>query len=305
VHPRGRYLYACNSGTPGGVSAYTIARDGRSLTRLSHHVSEGRGPSQLSLDRSGRFVLAANYGGGYVEVLALEPDGSLGAATAVVKHQGHSVHPERQTRPYAHCITTDPSNRYALAADLGTDQVIIYRFDANTGRLAPHHPSHVAVARGSGPRHLAWHPTGHWVYLIEELSNEVTTFRWDREDGTLNEEQTVPTLPGDFRGESTAAEVLVDPTGRFVYASNRGHDSIAVFAIDPNSGALAFVEHVASGGRTPRYMAFDLTGGWLIVANCESDSAAVFGIDPGTGRLRHHASVPIQRPYGVAFAAPT
>ena len=302
VHPDGRHLYTCNSGTPGGVSAYAIDRDSRSLSHLNHHVSTGRGPSQLSLDRSGRFVLAANYGGGYVEVIAIEPDGSLGAQTAVVQHQGHSVHPERQTRPYAHCVTTDPSNRLALAADLGSDQVLVYRFDAQMGTLTPHDPPHVVVKSGSGPRHLAWHPTGPWVYLVEELSNEVTTFHWDGEGGALAERQTVPTLPADFRGESTAAEVLVHPGGRFLYASNRGHDSIAVFEIAPRAGTLTLTERVSSDGRTPRYMAFDPTGAWLVVANCDSDSAVVFGLDQASGRLRHHATIAVPRPYGVAFA---
>lgn len=303
VHPDGQRLYTCNSGTPGGVTAYAIRGGGEPLRRVNHHVSAGRGPSQLSLDRSGRFVLAANYGGGYIEVLAIESDGSLGKQTAFVQHQGRSTHPERQTRPYAHCVATDPSNRFALAADLGTDEVLVYRFAERTGALSTHDPSHVNVRPGSGPRHLAWHPSGGWVYLIEELSNEVTTFRWDGEGGTLTERQTVPTLPTDFAGESTAAEILVHPSGHFVYASNRGHDSVAIFAVDPSAGTLTFVERVNSDGRTPRYMAFDPTGAWLVVANCDSDSAAVFRIDRSTGRLRHHASVPVPRPYGIAFAA--
>jgi 6-phosphogluconolactonase len=298
----GRHLYTCNSGTPGGVSAYELAPQRGGMTLLNHHVSVGRGPSQLSLDRSERFVLAANYGGGYIEVVAIEPDGRLGARTAFIQHEGRSVHPERQTRPYAHCITASPSNRFALAADLGTDRVLVYRFDAAAGALTPHVPAHAPVTAGSGPRHLAWHPNGRWIYLIEELSNEVTTFDWDDDRGVMEVRQTVSTLPALFSGENTAAEVLVHPNGRFLYASNRGHDSVAVFAIDEREGTLALADRVDSGGRTPRYLAFDPTGRWLVVANCDSDGVAVFAIDPTRGALAHHASVDVARPYGLAFA---
>jgi 6-phosphogluconolactonase len=301
INPDGDRLFTCNSGTPGGVSAYSVDATTGKLDFINHHGSRGRGPSQLSLDRTGRFVLAANYGGGYVEVVAIEPDGSLGGQTAMIEHHGRSVRGDRQTRPYAHCVTVAPSNQFALVADLGLDQVLVYRFDAMSGALTPHVPPFVALTPGSGPRHLAWHPDGRRVYLIEELSNEVTALEWNEETGALRELQTLTTLPGDFRGESTAAEILVHPNGRFLYASNRGHDSVAVFAIDARAGTLTLVERVSSQGRTPRYLAFDPTGRWLIVANHDSDNVTVFAIDEVSGRLTPAgAPVHVHRPFGIA-----
>jgi 6-phosphogluconolactonase len=302
VHPDGRHLYTCNSGTPGGVSAYTLNPATGELDFLNAHVSQGRGPSHLSLDVAGRFVLAANYDGGFVEVLALAADGSLDRQVAFVQHEGRSVHPERQTRPYAHCVRVDPENRFALVADLGLDQVRLYRFDASSGGLAPHEPAVVPVSPGSGPRHLAWHPNGRWLYLVEEISSEVGLFSWTSTTGTLQPVQSVPALPPGFAGDNTSAEILVHPTGRFVYASNRGHDSLAAFAVAESSGTLTPLQHVPSGGRTPRYMTFDLTGRWLLATNLDSDTVAIFGIDRDTGRLTLHGDpLAVRRPFGIAF----
>jgi 6-phosphogluconolactonase len=303
VHRDGRHLYACNSGTPGGVSAFALDPASGDLRYLNHVVSEGRGPSQLSLDHTGRHVLDANYGGGYAEVLALDQDGRLGSRTAFVRHTGHSVDPVRQTQPYAHCIRVGPANRFAFVADLGLDQVLIYRFDAATGSLTPHDPAYAAVTPGSGPRHLAWHPNGRWLYLIEEMSSTVVVFAWDSATSRLHARQTVSTLPRGFTGESIAAEILVHGSGRWLYASNRGHDSIAVFAIDPGTGVLTPVAHAGSRGRTPRYMTFDCTERWLLVANIDSETVAIFGLDADTGQLtpqgEPHAA---PRPYGLAMA---
>jgi 6-phosphogluconolactonase len=297
----GAHLYTCNSGTPGGISAFRVDRAAGTLTGLNHHISIGRGPSQLSLDRSERFVLAANYGGGYLEVVAINDDGSLGGQTAMVQHDGSSVHPDRQTHAYVHCAMADPTNRFVLVADLGTDEVVVYRFDSSAGRVTPHAPPITKVKAGSGPRHLAWHPNGSWLYVIEELSNEVTVFDWNSDSGVLTERQTVRTLPEDFVGENTAAEILVRADGRYLYASNRGHDSVVVYAI-ANDGTLSVVERVASEGRTPRYLAFDTTGRWLIAANCDSDSVVVFGIDADSGRLSMTgAPVHVARPYGLVL----
>jgi 6-phosphogluconolactonase len=247
-------------------------------------------------------VLAANYDGGFVEVLALAADGSLDRQVAFVQHEGRSVHPERQTRPYAHCVRVDPENRFALVADLGLDQVRLYRFDASSGGLAPHEPAVVPVSPGSGPRHLAWHPNGRWLYLVEEISSEVGLFSWTSTTGTLQPVQSVPALPPGFAGDNTSAEILVHPTGRFVYASNRGHDSLAAFAVAESSGTLTPLQHVPSGGRTPRYMTFDLTGRWLLATNLDSDTVAIFGIDRDTGRLTLHGDpLAVRRPFGIAF----
>jgi len=303
VHPDERHLYACNSGTPGGVSAFSLDPVTGQLVELNHSVSIGRGPSQLSLDRRGRFVLDANYGGGYVEVIALDADGRLGALTARVEHTGHSVDPVRQSRPYAHCIQADPTNRFAVVADLGLDQILIYQFDPAAGTLTPHGTPYVAVTPGSGPRHIAWHPNDRWLYLIEELSSTVTLFWWQPLTGALTRRQTVHLLPDDFTGANTAAEILVHVSGRFLYASNRGHDSVALCHIDETSGDVTVMERVSSGGRTPRYMALDRTHRWLFVANVDSDTVVVFAIDSTTGRLTKHGDPhPIPRPYGLAIA---
>ena len=302
LHPSGSHLYVCNTGSPGGVSAFATDRSSGALKLLNHKTSEGRGPTHIGLDRTSRFVLDANYGGGYVEVFAREEDGRLGERTAFVRHSGRSVHPERQTKPYAHWFGVDPSNRFALAADLGTDRIVIYRFDANSGALTPHDPPHASVKAGSGPRHLAWHPNGRIAYVIQELTSEITVFGWDSSKGTLSELQTVPTLPSSFSGTNTAAEIGVHANGRYLYASNRGHDSIASYAIDAQTGRLQLLGHVSSEGKTPRYFAFDPTGRWLIVANQDSGDVVVFRIDPQSGQLRSHAgSRKLGRPMGIVF----
>jgi 6-phosphogluconolactonase len=302
VSPDGRHLYVCNSGTPGGVSAYEIDRDSGALSFLNFVESVGRGPSHISLDHSGRFVLNANYGGGYVEVIAVSADGSLGGKTAVVEHHGKSLNPDRQDKPYAHAFKVDPTNKFALSTDLGIDKVLVYRFDAKNGTIAPNDPAHAAVAPGSGPRHIAWHPNGRFTYVIEELSNEVTVFGWDSDAGVLTDLQTISSLPSGYTGGGTAAEIAVHANGRFLYASNRGHDSIAVFAVDEHSGLLTVLEHTKTRGKTPRYFAFDPTNEWMIVTNQDSNNAVVFRVDPRTGRLSAHGGpVSIVVPAGVAF----
>lgn len=302
IRQGGTHLYICNTGTPGGVSAFAIDRSNGALRFLNHRPSKGRGPSHIGLDRTGRYVLDANYGGGFVEIHAVEPDGSLGERTALLEHTGHSVHPQRQTKPYAHWFGVDPSNRFALAADLGTDHIVVYRFDEKTGTIEPHDPPHAKVRAGSGPRHLAWHPNGRIVYAIQELSNEIVVFAWDSKRGTLQAVQTISTLPEDFTGTNTAAEIAVHSNGRFLYASNRGHDSIAVFAVDERTGELSLRQRISSRGKTPRFFTFDPTQRWLIVNNQESDTVAVFAVDPNSGELAPHGDlVPLARPMGVAF----
>lgn len=297
----GRHLYTCNSATPGGVSAFAINRKTGDLAFLNFVESDRRGPSHLSLDHTGRFVLNANYGGGYLEVIAINDDASLGEKTAVVQHEGKGEHPTRQDAPHAHAFKVDPTNRFALAADLGLDKIVVYRFDAATGTIAPNDPPHASVAPGSGPRHIAWHPNGKLAYVIEELSNEVSVFEWDSDAGVLSEIQTISSLPADF-SDGTAAEIAVHPNGRFVYASNRGHDSIAVYSINEGSGKLALIEHIATRGKTPRYFEIDPTHEWMIVTNQDSNNAVVFRVDPDSGRLTAHGEpVDLPQAAGVAF----
>jgi len=304
LSPDGSRLYSCNSGSPGGLSAYAVEpRTGR-LTLLNRVLAGGGDTSFITLDHTGRYVLVANYNGGNIAAFALRPDGSIGDWTAFDQHTGKSVHPGRQTKAYAHAIVLDPTNRFALVPDLGVDKLYIYRFDEKTGALTPNNPAFAAIAPGSGPRHVRFHPNGHWVYLINELASTIAAFTWDSVHGTLTPLQTVTTLPADFSGTSTCAELEVHPNGRFLYGSNRGHDSLAVFAIDQTSGLLTPVEHVASGGKTPRNFAFDPTSRWIVLTNQDSSNAVVFRVDAATGRLtRTGDPVPVPAPFCERFLA--
>jgi 6-phosphogluconolactonase len=291
IHPDGRHLYTCNSidtvhGQPGAtVSAYAIEPKTGHLTLLNQQPAGGSDPSYVCLDHTGRHVLVANYQAGNIAVLALKPDGSLGERTAFAQHTGSSVDPKRQTHAYAHSIIVDPANRFVLVADLGLDRLFVYRFDEKDGSLQPNDPPFATVRPGSGPRHVKFHPNGRWVYLINEMGCTVTAFTWDSAHGALTEFQTVSTLPADFKGTNTCAEIVVHPNGRFLYGSNRGHDSLAVFTIDPDTGRLAPLEHVSTQGKSPRNFTFDPTGKWILCTNHGSDNAVVFRVDEATGRL--------------------
>ncbi|MEA3367284.1 MAG: lactonase family protein, partial [Planctomycetota bacterium] len=236
-------------------------------------------------DRTGRHLLAVNYGTGSVMARAIGEDGRLGEATAFIAHRGHSVHPKRQTGPHAHSVHLDAANRFAFVADLGLDKVMVYRFDAGAGTLAPHDPPSVAVAPGSGPRHFAFHPSGRFAYVVNELTSTVTAFRYDAASGVLAPLDTAGTLPKGFAGSNTGAEVAVHPSGRFLYTSNRGHDSIAIFAIDAGTGRLRPVGHAPTRGKRPRHFAVDPSGRFLLAANRDSNNVVVFRIDGESGRL--------------------
>lgn len=297
----GKHLYMCNTGTPGGVSAFAIEnRQTGALKLQNYKEAVGRGPSYVSVDHSGHYVLDANYGGGYVEVYSLNADGSLNQQTAMVQHQGSSVHPQRQTKPYAHWIRTDPTNKFALASDLGTDKIVVYRFDH--GKLSPNNPAFVSVAPGSGPRHLAFHPNGKWLYATQELSNQVLAFNWDAHQGTLTQFQAVNTLADGFKNSSTAAEVVIRHDGQFLYASNRGEDTLVVFAIDQKNGELKLVQRVPSRGKTPRFFTLDPTEKWLVAGNQEGANVVVFKVDAKSGELTPQGEpVAINKPMGIVF----
>ncbi len=302
IHPSWRFLYAANevwgpAGSAGGsVSAFAIAPDTGRLTLLNKVASGGVGPCYVSVDREGRSALAANYGSGSVCVLPIGEDGRLAEATAVVQHSGSGPNPKRQEGPHAHSIQPDPSGRFALAADLGLDKILVYRFDAARGTLAPNDPPAAAVAPGAGPRHLAFHPNGRFVYVINEMASTITAFGYDGARGVLALRETVSTLPADFRGESFCAEIQVHPSGRFLYGSNRGHDSIAVFAVGADGGTLTPLGHASTQGKTPRNFRIDPTGAYLLVANQGSDTVVVFRIDAAGGGLR---------PTGAAVTVPS
>jgi 6-phosphogluconolactonase len=302
IHPDGRHLYSCNSGGPGGVSAYEIEPKTGHLTLLNKELSGGDDANYVCLDHTGRYLFVANYTGGSIAAFALKSDGSIGARTAFVQHTGRSIDPKRQTHPYAHSIIIDPGNRFVLVGDLGLDKVLVYRFEEKTGALTPNDPPFATVKPGAGPRHVTFHPNGRFVYVINEMGCTVTAFAWDATRGALAELQTISTLPADFKGTNTCAEIRVHPNGRFLYGSNRGHDSIAVFSVDPGSGRLALIGHVPSQGKTPRNFEFDPTTRWMIVTNHGSDNAVVFRVDDATGQLTPTGQpVPVPYPFCERF----
>ena len=255
------------------------------LTAINTAPSAGQGPCHVSVTPDGKAVLVANYSSGVVALLPVRADGGLNPPSSFDQHEGKSIHPSRQKAPYAHSINPSADGRFAFAADLGTDKIYTYRIDTAAGTLTAASPASVSLEPGSGPRHLAQSPDGRHAYVINELANTITTFSLDAQTGTLKALQTVPTLPADFTGKNTTAEILIHPSGRFVYGSNRGHDSIAVFKVDPATGTLTAVEHVSTQGRNPRNFTLDPTGRWLIAANQDGDSLVVFAIDETTGRL--------------------
>ena len=285
LHPHLPVLYAVEEIEAGMVSAFRFDAASGAAVLLNRQSSGGSSPAHLCVDHSSSRLLVANYGSGTVAVLPIGDDGSLKAATHTERHVGHSVHPERQGEPHAHCVVVDPANRFALVADLGLDKVMVYRFDTGRGALVPHDPPATNMQPGAGPRHLAFHPSGRWVYVINEIDSTLVVCTYDAAEGRLEPVQHVSTLPEGFAGTSTTAAVRVAPSGRFVYGSNRGHDSIAVFAVDATAGTLTHVEHVSTEGQTPRDFNIDPTGEFLLAANQDSDTVVTFRVDPERGTL--------------------
>lgn len=283
IHPNHRFLYAVNENSQGMVSAFSIDRGSGKLTLLNSVSSRGNGPCHLAVDHSGKYVFVANYGSGSIAVLPIHPDGSLGESTAFIQHHGSSVNQQRQTGPHAHCVTQSPDGKFLLVEDLGLDEVKVYRFDSSKGTLSLAEPPFERLAPGTGPRHLAFGKNGRIVYVLGEMLSTVTAFHYDPARGALAQFQSVSMLPADYKGNSTGAEIVLHPNGKFLYASNRGHDSIAVFAIDESKGTLTAVDRVSSGGKTPRSFAIDPSGQYLFAAHQDSDNIVVFGIDPKTG----------------------
>ena len=301
VAPDRRTLYAVNE-TPeidghegGAVSAYAID-DAGSLRLLNCQPSKGADPCYVSVDGQGRTVFVANYSSGTVAAFPVGDEGELLPNSSVVQHEGRGPRKGRQDGPHAHLIEPDGTGGFALATDLGTDRIMIYRLDSETSTLASHNPPFAAIHPGAGPRHLAFHPAGRFVYVINELDSTMTACIWDSGSGTLNPFQTVSTLPDGYDGENSCADIHVAPSGRFVYGSNRGHDSIVTYAIDGGTGRLSLVEHVSTMGRTPRGFAIDPDGTFLLVANQDSDTVVSFRLDGSTG---------LPTPTGAAVAVPS
>ena len=291
VHPNRRFLYAVNEVTDykgqssGAVSAFAIDQASGKLTLLNEVPSRGADPCYVSLDKDGKHVLVANYTGGNIAVFPVLEDGSLGDATAFVQHSGHGADAERQDGPHAHSIDLSPDNRFALVDDLGLDELLVYRFDKDKGTLTPNEPKFAKLKDGAGPRHFAFHPNGKFAYVVNELHSTVTVFSYDAAKGALQSLQTISTLPKDFSGQNDDAEVQVHPSGKFLYASNRGHDSIAVFAIDRDKGTLTPVQDVPTQGKKPRNFEIDPTGTLLFAANQASNNIVIFKIDAKSGKL--------------------
>ena len=292
VHPNGKYLYAVNEVgdfngmKSGAISSFAIDKKSGTLKFLNQVSTHGAGPCYVSLDQTGRFVLVANYDGGSVATLAIQDDGSLSLVKGFVEHSGSSVDKERQEGPHAHWIGVSPDNRFALAADLGLDDVMVYKFDDVQGKLTPNSPPYVQVKPGSGPRHLAFHPNGKFAYLITEMGSSVIAFSYSAQKGSLAQLQTLPNLPKDYSGVREAAEIVVHPSGKFLYASNRGTaNSIGAYKIDPNKGTLTAAGLFSTKGMTPRNFAIDPTGQFLLAANQDSGNIVVFRIDAAIGAL--------------------
>jgi 6-phosphogluconolactonase len=310
IHPSRRFLYAVGEVADfggkraGSVAAFSIDRQTGQLTLLNQQSSGGDGPCHLVVDKAGKNVLVANYGGGSVAALPVGDDGKLAEASAFIQHTGSSVNPSRQKEPHAHSINLDAANRFAAAADLGLDKVLIYKFDPAKGTLVANDPPAASVKPGSGPRHFAFHPSGLYAYVINEILCNVTAFAYDAGRGVLSEIQTISTLPGEVQRGYSTAEVQVHPSGKFLYGSNRGHDTIAVFSIDEKSGKLTAVENESTQGKIPRNFGIDPTGQYLLAANQNSDTVVVFRIDAATGALNPTGqTLPVPAPVCVKFLA--
>ena len=309
MHPSRPLLFAIGEignfgGKPAGaVSSFAVEPKTGLLTLLNQQPSGGTGPCHVGVDRTGRNALVANYGGGSVACLPIQDDGRLGPPSSVMQHFGSGSNPQRQQGPHAHSIYLSADNHIALAADLGLDKILLYRFDAAAGKLTLNRPAWVASAPGAGPRHLAFHPQGAYVYAINELNSTVTAYSYDAARGSLAPLQSVSTLPQGFEGSNTTAEVQIHPSGKFLYGSNRGHNTIAIFAIDGETGKLRPLGHQSVQGKTPRSFSIDPTGRWLVAANQDSNNVVVLRIDPETGGLQPTGqSVDIAAPVCVEIA---
>src|ERR1700681_4131804 len=303
-----KYLYAVNElyefdgKKSGAVTASSLDPKSGKLTQLNQVPSGGADPCYVSFDQTGRYLLVANYTGGSVSVFPVASNGGIGAASAFVQHTGSGPNKERQEGPHAHYIATSADNRFVFVVDLGLDEVVVYRFDPAKGSLTPNDPSFAKLAPGAGPRHMAFHPNGKFAYVLNEVNSTVTAFAYDSKNGSFSALQTLSTIPKDFTAHNDTAEIVVHPSGKFLYASNRGRDSIAEFTIDPAKGALTVAGDFSTEGKTPRNFALDPTGKFLLAANQESNNIVVFRIDQSTGVLSATGQVAqVPAPVDIVF----
>jgi len=319
ISPDHRFVYAVNEdplsvGPPldhaSYVSAFAIDPASGKLRPLNIVPTGGTSTCFLSMDKTGKYVLLANFGSGSVSVIKVKDDGSLGDLTSFIQNVGHSVNPAIQTEPHPHSILVSPDNRYVIVSDLGMDKVMIFQFDAKTGKLSPPDPPFVGILPGGGPRHFAFTPSGKFAYQLSEMSGIVDAYAWDPAHGTLTNLQSAHTIPRDFTGDNHSGEIGVSPDGKFLYESNRrntgdtgwGPDTIGIFAIDPEKGTLSLVDQALSGGIMPRSFGIDPTGSYLLAANQVSNTVVVFKIDNATGRLSKTGNeVKLETPVCVQF----
>lgn len=304
IHPTENYLYACGElnkfkdQASGALTAFQIDGATGKLQRLNDVVAGGTATCHANVSRNGRFVVLANYGSGSCAAFAIGADGKLGERTAFYQHTGSSVDKSRQSGPHAHSVNFDKQNKHVIVADLGLDQVKVYNFNAATGTMVPNEPAFASVKPGSGPRHFSFHPSGKYGYVINEMACTVTAFRWDATKGVLTEIETVTTLPVPVQKGYSTAEVVAHPNGRFLYGSNRGHNTIAVYQVNAATGKLTKVENKSTDGKTPRNFAIDPTGQFLIAANQDSNSIVLFRINQSSGALEQIGS-PLAAPSPV------
>ncbi|HXJ45288.1 MAG TPA: lactonase family protein [Candidatus Dormibacteraeota bacterium] len=287
IHPSGKFLYAVNeSGKSSFVTSFSLDAKTGTLTQLNQVPAQGEDPCYIAFDQNGKYILVANYTSGTLAVFPILADGKIGEKTALYQDSGKlGPNKERQEGPHAHWIETSADNRYALAADLGLDQILIFQFDAAKGTLGPHIPPGATLKAGSGPRHAIFSPNGKFLFVVSELNSTATSFAFDSKKGDLKQVNSVSTLPAEFTGRNDVAEVAIHPSGRFLYVSNRGLDNIAIFDIDLKKGTLSPVGGIPTGGKEPRHFTFDPSGTFLFVENQFSDTIVAFHVDINTGQL--------------------
>ena len=308
LHPSRQFLYAVNEvgqfeGQPtGSVTAFQVDPKSGGLTQLNVEASGGGDPCYVTVDATGSDVLVANYSGGSIRVFPVQSDGKLGPASETIQYQGSGPDQGRQSSPHAHAIDLGPNNRYAVVADLGLDRLMVYHFDPKAGSLRPNLPSAVKLGPGVGPRHVAFHPDGRHVYVINEMASTITVFDFDSSRGTFSALETVHTRPDPKKPNNSTAEVAVHPSGRFVYGSNRGDDTIAIFQVAAASGKLTPIGYQPTGGKAPRHFAIDPTGQYLLAGNQDSNTISIFRIDPQSGQLSPAGDpVPCPAPVRILF----
>jgi len=301
AHPNNRFVYAVGENDPGTISAFAIDATTGKLKLINTVSSRGNSPCHLSVDRTGKWLFVANYGDGSVANFAVHADGSLGEAAAFVQHSGSSVNPRRQAGPHAHSVNISSDNRFLAVADLGLDEILVYRFDAKTGSLTSNNPPFAKIDPGSGPRHLVFSADANFAWVLNEMKNTVTSLKYERNRGVFSPTGTAFSVPQDFAGVTNAAEIAIHPNGRFLYTSNRGHNSIAIFDVDSRTGLIRPGRWVSTRGKTPRNFAIDPSAAFLLAANQDSNSLAIYRIDPKTGGLEPHGEV-TEAPVPVSLA---